>query len=342
MKASRAYARIYTIVFISISLTACFGVGGNSRSSNSTLTGFQTLSPNSRYQLENTQIQEGQSFTSDRGTIIDIDTDSSISTTTTLTFITNADSEIAGLSFTTPAGSISDTSQRQLRSWITGNPVTDDNNAWLQNSDVLLFDSEQRVGTTERSVPRSIVGISNSLELGHDYQTYGVWTEFETISSGQSGTFSAGLVSQQDAIPSQGSATYTGTVIGDYVGDATTAGNITTGGHYTATADMTAVADFDNSNIAFTTTNTKLSADFENVLNTPELDLSGQLTISSTTNQFTGTIDNSATGGDLTGDTVGRFYGPEAEELGGTFSLSDGSAGPITETYTGAFGGKRN
>ena len=105
---------------------------------------------------------------------------------------------------------------------------------------------------------------------------------------------------------------------------------------------MTAVADFDNSNIAFTTTNTELSADFENVLSTPELDLTGDLTISSTTNQFTGTIDNFASGGDLTGDATGRFYGPTAEELGGTFSLSDGSAGSIPETYTGAFGGKRN
>lgn len=143
------------------------GRGGNSRSSNSTLTGLQTLSPNSRYQLENTQIQEGQSFTSDRGTIIDIDTYSSISTKTTLTFITNADSEIAGLSFTTPAGSISDTSQRQLRSWITGNPVTDENNAWLQNSDVLLFDTEKRAELTVRNRRIQMLDFTPQLHLGH-------------------------------------------------------------------------------------------------------------------------------------------------------------------------------
>jgi hypothetical protein len=38
----------------------------------------------------------------------------------------------------------------------------------------------------------------------------------------------------------------------------------------------------------------------------------------------------------MTGSATGKFYGPTAQEIGGTFAVSDGSAG-----YLGAFGGKR-
>ena len=72
--------------------------------------------------------------------------------------------------------------------------------------------------------------MSNTDALGHNYQTYGVWTIFGTTNSGKSGTFSTGMVTQDAAIPRAGSATYTGTVIGDYIGDDNTAAGIINGG----------------------------------------------------------------------------------------------------------------
>jgi len=100
------------------------------------------------------------------------------------------------------------------------------------------------------------------------------------------------MVTQDAAIPRAGSATYTGTVIGDYIGDDNTAAGIINGGHYTVTADMSAQANFDSGNVGFSTSNTALSRDYETVLSTPELDLSGELTLSSSANRFAGTIDN--------------------------------------------------
>jgi hypothetical protein len=39
----------------------------------------------------------------------------------------------------------------------------------------------------------------------------------------------------------------------------------------------------------------------------------------------------------MTGSATGKFYGPTAEEIDGTFAVSGG----VTEGYLGAFGGKR-
>jgi hypothetical protein len=38
----------------------------------------------------------------------------------------------------------------------------------------------------------------------------------------------------------------------------------------------------------------------------------------------------------MTGNATGNFYGPSAQEIGGTFALTGGGA-----SYLGAFGGKR-
>jgi len=64
------------------------------------------------------------------------------------------------------------------------------------------------------------------------------------------------------------------------------------------------------------------------------LDLTGSLSYNAGSNQFTGNVNN--TGSTLTGTATGRFYGPAAQEIGGTFGLT-GSAG----YYGGGFGAKK-
>jgi hypothetical protein len=62
--------------------------------------------------------------------------------------------------------------------------------------------------------------------------------------------------------------------------------------------------------------------------------MTGTLTYSAGANQFTGNV---ATTGGLTGTATGRFYGPTAQEIGGTFGIAGAGVTP----YGGALGGKR-
>ncbi len=65
------------------------------------------------------------------------------------------------------------------------------------------------------------------------------------------------------------------------------------------------------------------------------LNITGVLTYSPITNSFSGGV---STAGGLTGVSSGQFYGPSAEELGGTFHFTQ--AGSV-ETFIGAYGAKR-
>ena len=61
--------------------------------------------------------------------------------------------------------------------------------------------------------------------------------------------------------------------------------------------------------------------------------MAGTLNYAAGSNAFSGNV--SATG--LTGSSSGQFYGPNAEELGGVFSLE----GAGVETYIGGYGAKQ-
>src|SRR5262249_53539968 len=61
---------------------------------------------------------------------------------------------------------------------------------------------------------------------------------------------------------------------------------------------------------------------------------SGSANISSTANNFTGPI--TLTGiGPYSGTMFGRFFGPTAEEVGATFSATDGAGGALAGTFAG-------
>jgi hypothetical protein len=60
-----------------------------------------------------------------------------------------------------------------------------------------------------------------------------------------------------------------------------------------------------------------------------------KLSWSDATNSFGGSVKNG--NGVLTGTVLGRFYGPNAEELGGVYNLS----GSGLNLHAGAFGAKK-
>jgi hypothetical protein len=68
----------------------------------------------------------------------------------------------------------------------------------------------------------------------------------------------------------------------------------------------------------------------------PSLDLKGTLTYSAGSASFSGSIVNAA--GTMQGTSGGRFYGPAAQELGGTYALKSATT---SETMVGAYGAKR-
>jgi hypothetical protein len=129
------------------------------------------------------------------------------------------------------------------------------------------------------------------------------------------------------AIPSTGSATYLGTLNGNYFDGTPTA--------YAVRADLTATADFAARNVNFSTMNSNILriAPGGGGLGAPvpdsNLDMTGTLTIGAGTNQFAGSVSD---GGGRTGTATGRFYGPTVNEIGGVYSLTNG-----TQTNIGSF-----
>lgn len=163
------------------------------------------------------------------------------------------------------------------------------------------------------------VYISEDVAPAYEYQTYGTWLTEAGTGSGAVGAGSFGAQTPASSLP--GSASYSGSGLG-FARDA--AGQ----GFYTD-FDVAATTDF--STITVTSSNTVA----ENVTTAatsavPTLDFSGSGSV--TGNRFSATITSVET----TGTASGTFYGPNAEEFGGTFDTS----GPGGVVHFGAFGGQ--
>lgn len=165
--------------------------------------------------------------------------------------------------------------------------------------------------------------MANPKALGWEYQTFGVWEAGLDSNTRTLGAMTVGST-VTPAIPPSGKPTFIGQVAGSYVN--------ADGMAQAVLADLKVDADFGNQTLAFTTLNSRTSTDWEStdfVRNT-DLDMTGTQTSFGTS--FTVSLKTSSTLS-LSGESTGQFYGPNAEELGGTFFLQ-GTGG----TYTGAYG----
>ena len=167
--------------------------------------------------------------------------------------------------------------------------------------------------------------IANPASSGWNYQTFGIWGS-ETATNFNLSFGSFGAATPGSAVPSVGSATFNGTALGAYADSA--------GTQFVTGADMTANVNFGTRSIAFSTANTITRAGAVTSA-APGLNLSGNLTYAAGSGQFTGTV--STANAALTGSTTGRFYGPNAEEIGGVYGLS----GSGVSRMVGAYGGRR-
>lgn len=173
---------------------------------------------------------------------------------------------------------------------------------------------------------------SSRTNLSH--QVFGIWANETTTTYAEGGLFSVGVVTGATAVPPSGQATYTGVFIG-------MGGTLpdTTSNTYFVSARFSANVDFAARTVVVNTADTQRSQ----ALNSPsswsafpEWNISGTLNIDAGRGTFRGTVET--TGSTLRGVSVGRFYGPNANELGGLLDLasSNGQTG-----LTGAYGGVR-
>lgn len=170
-------------------------------------------------------------------------------------------------------------------------------------------------------------GIVNPFLAGWDYQTFGLWNQQSATNSarGAIGAISVGL---GPTAPPTGDAVYEGFAYG-YAFES--------GAVKEVVSNMRAVTNVTDRSIRFSTDSSFTPPIAGQPIFTPspanDFNLTGTLSYDTDTNQITGSVSSA---GGLNGNLTGRFYGPAAEEIGGTFDL-----GTDVNRFIGGFGGKR-
>lgn len=166
--------------------------------------------------------------------------------------------------------------------------------------------------------------IANSIGQGWEHQSFGVWTTGIVSGSGVTGAASFGSRTARENMPGAGTAaTYNGSGLG--------VAKLSDGKLYNTLSDVT-VETTDFTTVSISSANTR-KFDLETAVWSSEsgLDYTGTGSVSG--NGFVANIS----GTDTSGTANGKFYGPRAEEVGGTFRAT-GSGGVV---HAGAFGGAR-
>ena len=159
---------------------------------------------------------------------------------------------------------------------------------------------------------------------GYSYMSYGAWAG-NLNGTGYTNSFQGGSVTPSGSVPLTGSAIYTGNSVGYY---STQFGTVTE-----ATSDVTLAANFGSRTLTYRSSNSQGGPN-----------IFGTLSYSAGSSAFSGTLDardpiNNIGLFGLSGTANGNFYGPQGQEIAGTFVLH-GTVGSITE-YVGSFGAKR-
>lgn len=181
------------------------------------------------------------------------------------------------------------------------------------------------LGAVSNDGNRSVL-VASPETAGLAYQTYGLWAAGDkSATSGDIEVFSVGSQTASASIPTQGTATFTGTAGGVYASEIGEESDI-------VTASAKLGADFANKSVTFNTTGTTSGLTGGS---RSDLDLSGSLSYAG--GAMTGNVTSA---GGMSGTADGQFYGPGAEEIGGVFAVK--GAGPGGETlFGGGFGAKR-
>lgn len=161
-----------------------------------------------------------------------------------------------------------------------------------------------------------------------NYQSFGIWDQLGSAGAFQVGAVSAGVVTAGSAVPTSGpNATFAGIANGLWVDASKNA--------FFTTAPMSATADWTARSISFSTSGTQtVNMNTGTQAANSGLDMTGTLTYAAGTSRFSGPVQTATVV--MSGNASGQFYGPAAEEMGGTFKLNGAGGNMI-----GGFGGRR-
>lgn len=285
---------------ITLLVSGCGGGGGSAVVKRS-FTSFSAIPANSIVDIEGQSVESSYVANSTSMTSIsDLGADSTAKATLTY----DSSGNISKLSIATDNGIIS----------------------WNSSSDT--FDNTSPVLTVLSADEKNIGFSILPLDLGWDYQTLGTWITgmSDASSTGRIGAISVGARTDGSAVPTTSIATFTGILSAFYIDSA--------GTPFFVAGNTSIDADFTARSLSFTTSNNNVVDGNTGITSiNSNLNLTGTLTYAAGSNNFSGAV----IGTGIAGLANGFFYGPSAEEAGGTFSLTGGGV----ENYTGAFGAKR-
>ncbi|MEH6575684.1 MAG: transferrin-binding protein-like solute binding protein [Amphritea sp.] len=293
-----------SVVSASLFLTGCGGGGGGGANlkpliPTSTFTSFSAISPPEEVTAPGISTEADYSATSFAVTSVD---DLGVNKTSSAVLTFGSSGSLEKVTINTPNSTVT----------------------WSAAAGDMIDTSSGLIIALENAASTDIGIFADAVGLGWNYQTFGSWVTGFGSGSGKIGAISSGAPSAASAIPVTGIATFSGLVSGIYVDSA--------GEGFSAVGDLTVGADFTSRILSFTTTNTqKVALDTAITSTASNLNMIGALTYNAGINSFTGSV--TATG--LTGTADGQFYGPEAQELGGVFTLRASSS---VETFKGGFG----
>jgi hypothetical protein len=289
-------------------LSACGGGGGGS---SSTLSGFTKAS--------DVDLTNGGTITYTEGVSNEVDYTAD-TTTFKVTSLTNLQENLAN--------PVSEWSLSSSGNYFEGYYTTAGGKTFRANSltgSIFSFDSKTLI--VDGSLENYMLGF-NVLDLGWDYQSASTFTTGAGTGSGSAGSISIGQMTYASGIPSSGSATYDG-----YSTGRVTSSN---GEAYFTFSDISASVDFANKSATITSTNSQYTEDLVTRYADSSLNFTGQMSYSPGTNNLSGTITTS-TSSAVNGKVYGRFYGPNAEEIGGVFNTDINGV----SIYSGAYGAKQ-
>ena len=157
-----------------------------------------------------------------------------------------------------------------------------------------------------------------------EYMVYGAWSVQDTSAVPvRFAAVHAGNRTPAGNMPTSGNATYTGSAVGVLADDLGSTGGGVIRADYTAALQVS-TSDFES--FSFTTSDTEIDGSARN-----DLDLIG--TLNRTGNGLTGDISAPLSTRVESGQATARFYGPNADELGGVYSVTNGVLGNIAASF---------
>jgi hypothetical protein len=299
--------KIKSLIGLSVVLTlsGCGGGGGSSAAvTQTTFTDWSSISKPTQVNLEGISTDISYTAASKINAITNKGTD--LTTTASVSYRT--DNTISKVEFSTQNGTVT---------------FNEDGTDIIGDTGAVLY------GYNQAGSDFFLAADPLDSNVNWNYQTFGMWETGRGTGSGTAGGISVGSATVGSNIPTSGSATYSGYfggALSDFDGD-----------DFLTKGDVSVAANFATRSLVFSTDSTQYVspvASSPSWISGNSFDMDGTLTYSAATNSFTGTVID---GNSISGTATGKFYGPNAEELGGVYNLS----GSGLNLHAGAFGAKK-